>query len=148
MENNGSSKKSAWWWAFPLHTLLSTAGTLILSGVVTFAAVGSARGRWILIETPYYPVQVSVGFAIGIVAFRRLRHRIMEWVWVLPFSILCVYFVSSTLPIGLRLEHFFGWQCRPEQRCLDQLSFTLPFYASASYSLGAFVGKSFVKSKA
>jgi len=33
--------------------------------------------------------------------------------------------------------HYFGWGCRPKERCIDQLVITMPFYASVAYSLGA-----------
>jgi hypothetical protein len=38
-------------------------------------------------------------------------------------------------------SHFFGLGCRAEDRCFDQIVFTMPFYASAAYSLGALLAR-------
>jgi len=122
------------WWAFPFHQLLSTVGVLALAGLLTFVFSPSARARWILTEVPYFPVQIALAFFIGLVLPRFLRHWLMNWVWVLPFLILCISFSLTRLPIVGRLELFFGWGCRPELRCFVQLAVTLPFYTTASYS--------------
>jgi len=127
------------WWAFPFHQILSTVGVLALAGFLTFILSPSTRARWILTETPYFPVQIVLALFIGFVLPRFLRHRLMQWVWVLPFSILCVSFVLTPLPLVGRFERYFGWGCRPELRCFVQLAVTLPFYTAASYSVAAFL---------
>lgn len=131
------------WWTFLIHQLLSTLGILMLAGFVTFAVASSSRARWILTETPYFPVQIALAFCAGFVLRRYWRHRAMEWVWVLPFFILCVSFARMHLTLGGRLEHFFGASCRPELRCFDQLAVALPFYTAVSYSLAAFLSRHF-----
>ena len=131
------------WWKFPLHQLLSTVGILILAGILTFAVTSSSQARWILTEKPYFPVQTAVAFCVGFALGRYLKHRAMEWVWVLPLLILCVSFGLIHLTFGGRLEHFFGTSCKPELRCFDQLAVTLPFYTAASYSLAAFLSRHF-----
>jgi len=127
------------WWAFPLHQILSTVGVLALAGLLTFIVSPLPRARWILTETPYFPVQIALAFLIGLVLPRFLRHWLMQWVWVLPFLILCVSFVLTPLPLVDRFEHYFGWGCRPELGCFVQLAVTLPFYAAAAYALAAFL---------
>jgi hypothetical protein len=129
--------KKGVWWAFPFHQLLSTVGVLALAGLLTFVFSPSQRARWILTEVPCFPVQVALAFFIGLALPRFLRHRLMKWVWVLPFLILCVSFILTPLPIVGRIERFFGWGCRPELRCFVQLAVTLPFYTAASYSAAA-----------
>jgi hypothetical protein len=35
------------------------------------------------------------------------------------------------------LRHYFGSGCSVRERCLDQMMFTVPFYTSVAYALGA-----------
>lgn len=132
-------RKKGVWWAFPFHQILSTVGVLVLAGFLTFTVSPLPRARWILTETPYFPVQIALAFLVGLVLPRFLRHWLMEWVWVLPFSILCVSFTLTRLPLVDRFERYFGWGCRPELGCFVQLGVTLPLYAAASYALAAFL---------
>jgi hypothetical protein len=138
------------WWTFPLHQIVSTVGILILSGLITFAITTPSRARWILTETHYFPVQIGLAFFVGFILHYYLHHRVMEWVWVLPFLFLCVFFClgvkilsfdESSLPVGKRVDLYFGRSCRPEDRCFVQLAITLPFYTATSYSLAAFLSR-------
>lgn len=140
----GAGQSHRWtglWWTFPLHQIMSSLGVPVLAGFLTFAITSVSRARWILTETPYFPVQIGLAFVIGFVLQRYLGHRVMQWVWVLPFLILSVSFVQTPLPFVARLDRYFGWGCRPELRCFVQLAVTLPFYAAVSYSLAAFLGR-------
>jgi hypothetical protein len=127
------------WWLFPLHQILSTIGVLALAGLLTFVFSPSQWARWILTETPYFPIQIALAFVIGLALPRFLRHWLMKWVWVLPFLILCISFTLTPLSVPGKLERFFGWGCRPELGCFVQLAVTLPFYTAASYSVAAFL---------
>ncbi len=127
------------WWTLPLHQIMSTLGVLVLAALLTFSTSSASRARQLLTETPYFPVQIGLAFVAGFILQRCLHHRVMLWVWLLPFLILSVSFILSPLPFVGRLEHFFGWACRPESRCFDQLAATLPFYTAASYSSAAFL---------
>ena len=129
------------WWALPLHQIMSTAGVLVLAGFLTFATSSAAQARWILTETPYFPVQIGLAFVIGFVLQGYLRHRLMLWVWLLPFLILSVSFILTPLPFVSRIERYFDRGCRPEFRCFVQLAVTLPFYTAASYSFAAFLSR-------
>ena len=95
---------------------------------------------------PYFPVQIVFALILGWLLGRALRHRSIECVWVLPLVILCysvatyrVLIPTSVLAsIGQsRFSHYFGWGCRPENHCLDQVLITMPFYSCLAYSLGA-----------
>jgi hypothetical protein len=102
---------------------------------------------------PYFPVQIVFALILGWLLGRALRHRSIVWVWVLPLVILCysvatyrVLIPTSVLAsIGQsRFSHYFGWGCRPQNHCLDQLLITMPFYSCLAYSLGAaFARKAF-----
>ena len=95
---------------------------------------------------PYFPVQIVFALILGWLLGRALRQRSIVWVWVVPLVILC-YSVATyriLVPTSVlasvgqsRFSHYFGWGCRPENHCLDQLLITMPFYACLVYSLGA-----------
>jgi len=106
---------------------------------------------WILTQTPYFPVQIALALFLGWSLGGCLQHRSMLWVWVIP-SVIQSIIVAAFPWIGQmviqqywylssssRLSHFFGWGCRLENHCLDQLFTTLPFYCAAAYSVGAWV---------
>jgi hypothetical protein len=106
--------------------------------------------HWILTETGYFPLQIAFALFLGWLLGRDLRRRAMLWVWVIPFVILCYavaaiptispWLTPSATQAGIgepRLFHYFAAGCRAEYRCLDQIIFTMPFYASAAYSIGA-----------
>ena len=104
----------------------------------------------ILSGLPYFPVQIVFALILGWLLGRALRHRSIVWVWVLPLVILCysvatyrVLIPTSVLAsIGQsRFSHYFGWGCRPENHCLDQLLITMPFYSCLAYSLAAAVAR-------
>lgn len=105
--------------------------------------------HWILTETPYFPVQISLGLYFGWLLGRRFKHRSMLWVWVIPALILCYAVVavptltpqatSVLVQTGGPLSHYFGWGCQPKDRCLDQLLITMPFYVATAYSIGAWL---------
>ena len=109
--------------------------------------------HWILTENPFYPVQIVAGLYLGWLLGRRLQHRSMLWIWVLPLAILCYWFAALHLPSELasifarpatlqdRLSFYFGWGCQPRAHCIVQLVITMPFYASTAYSLGALLAR-------
>lgn len=108
----------------------------------------------IVSEKPYFPVQITFALILGWLLGRTLRHRSMVWVWVLPLAILGYSLATATILIpewtsvlarpGVgqsRFSHYFGWGCRPAERCLDQLLITMPFYSSLAYSMGAVLAR-------
>ena len=111
--------------------------------------------HWLLTENPFYPVQILTALYVGWRLGRRFQHKSMLWVWVLPLAVLCFALMAfnpewtSVLarpsPVGFRLSHYFGWGCQPRAHCLDQLVITMPFYASAAYSLGGLMARNALK---
>jgi hypothetical protein len=108
----------------------------------------------VLTQLPYFPIQILEGLWLGWVLGRRFTHRSMVWVWVLPTMILCYALIelpenpiayTSAIALAERnrsvVSYFFGSGCKAEDRCIDQLIFTMPFYASVAYSVGALVGR-------
>lgn len=132
-------------WRFLIHQALSTVGILVGAGFLTFSLESPQNARRVLTETPYFPMQIFLAACVGFALRRRLRHPVMEWVWVLPLFALCLGFSITDLPFSVRLERFFGWGCRPELRCFDQLGLTLPFYTAAAYSLAPYISRHVVK---
>lgn len=142
---------------FAAHQLVGTYGVpvfayLLGTSVLHLAALfgmhyPTRNLYYILTETPYFPVQVAVGLSLGWLLARRFRHQSMPYVWVIPFLLLGYAVLaiptlslpptSVLAPQPSRFSHYFGWGCQPKDRCLDQLMTTMPFYAAASYSLGA-----------
>jgi len=111
---------------------------------------------WLLTENPFYPVQIVAGLYFGWLIGRRFQHKSMLWIWVLPLAALCYALTVGLIlipewtsvlarprTIGSRFLHYFGWGCPPRAHCLDQLLITMPFYASAAYSLGALLARRF-----
>jgi hypothetical protein len=108
----------------------------------------------IVSEKPYFPVQIIFALILGWLLGRTLPHRSMVWVWVLPLAILGYSLATATVLIpewtsvlarpGVGqswFSHYFGWGCRPVDRCLDQLLITMPFYSSLAYSMGAVLAR-------
>ena len=107
---------------------------------------------WILTEAGFFPAQIGFALFLGWLLGRDPRRRLMIWVWVLPFLIMCyaVAAVPTVLPAVVpvaaqagvgesRLWHYFGPGCRPERRCIDQIMVIMPLYAAAAHSIGALV---------
>jgi hypothetical protein len=137
---------------FAAHQLFSMIGILALAPITLFSLVPALRlvgstvtisdMRVVLTQTPGFPVQIVIGLLAGFSIERLLKQEQLKWVWVLPLVVLLGAFVlrSGGGPsFEVRFRHFFGRGCRPEKHCFDQLDFTLPFYASVAYSLGAFL---------
>jgi hypothetical protein len=157
------SKRSISHWVrsglvFVTHQIFATEGVIWLTVLGAFllrrsiaelhegwAESALMRGmHWILTNTPFFPIQISLGAYLGWKLSLRWPHRSMLWVWILPGVFLCyavIWIPSfspwSTSPQTGPLSHYFGWGCQADYRCYDQLTFTEPFYSSIAYSLGA-----------
>jgi hypothetical protein len=151
---------------FVMHQFIGTLGIIwfatisvaLLGGTIAelYDLVGRQFSKrpiyWIMTETPYFPVQIALGFYCGWKIYRRLRHREALWVWVPPLLVLCYAVVaiptsgpqmtSIFIQLGGQspLSHYFGWGCQPKNGCFDQLLITLPFYTATAYSIGACLG--------
>jgi hypothetical protein len=126
---------------FLAHMAGSWLGIPAVAAFGTLSEITPGWGRWILTETPFFPVQILLGLVLGFWLSRRFGHRVMLWTWTIPALILAGAilfeppgFLSGGLPDSSR---FFGEKCLPQNRCFDQLIFTMPFYSAAAYSLGA-----------
>jgi hypothetical protein len=144
---------------FLAHQVAATFGVAIfayLLGISVFDIVAiftnahSMRPlHYILTETPYFPVQIALGFWSGWSLGKRVQHKAMIYVWAIPLLILTYAFFSiRSISPGFssvlthepsRFSHYFGWGCQPKDRCLDQIMVTMPFYAASAYSLGAWL---------
>ena len=143
---------------FVFHVLVSTAGVIVGAVTISYSLIAAVQqvyahasfrsASWILTETPFFPVQILLGLVWGFVWFRRFRHDVMFWAWTVPTAVIIglILFapLSPTTASGIELtplEHFFGWKCLPQNRCFEQVGFTLPFYSACAYSLGAFMAR-------
>lgn len=109
---------------------------------------------WILTGTPYYPVQICVGLLLGWTIARRVQHRAMLWVWILPtaYLIYALIAIPTLAPQWIppeyqagvgesRFRHYFGWGCGDVHPCFDQAAITLLFYNAVAYSVGAWLAR-------
>jgi hypothetical protein len=133
---------------FGLHQLFCPYVLLALSAFLTFAATPlvhlfgtpatTRTAHWVLTETPYFPVQITLGLISGFVIGRFRRIPFTTWMWAIPFLVLIAALIFKPLQPGqARLDHFFGWGGLPPHRQYDEIAITLPFYISAAYALAA-----------
>jgi hypothetical protein len=145
---------------FLLHQLMGAAGIGVLVACLaaslfeTLRAIGWQYPEYVWYQVfayrPYFPVQMATGLYFGWLLGRRLGHRAMIWVWVLPALILFYAVVeiptltphvtSPLLWSGTNqswLVHYFGSGCRMKDRCFDQVLVTQPFYTATAYAIGA-----------
>ncbi|MGH9709446.1 MAG: hypothetical protein ACRD37_02735 [Candidatus Acidiferrales bacterium] len=151
---------------FVVHQFVATLGTIATASELAALPFQLFRifGRpvsahyfhWILTQTPYFPVQALLALILGWLFSQPLRYRVMFWVWVLPCGILCYALVAIPnlfpaltaqvpQPSQTPFSHYFGYGCRPENHCIDQLAITLPFYTSVAYSMGALMAQRIAK---
>ncbi len=164
---NSTPVKSRWKTTiiFLMHQLISTVGVLAfasLLGTMSYEMLGQIglpiRMRfvhWILTETPYFPVQIALGFFWGCLFGYRFKQKSMVWVWIIPglllgYAVVAVRTLTPDLTSVLGysanpLSHYFGWGCQPKNRCLDQILVTAPFYSATAYSIGGWLGRRMAK---
>jgi hypothetical protein len=143
---------------FLLHLMLSTVGVPVMASVLRYSfvvplhqlvpSVSLRTGHWILLQTPYFPVQIAMGLLLGFQLGRRYRHRVMLWTWTVPCIALALLILFVPFrPIVVdgieitKIQRFFGWSCLPQNHCFEQVGSTMPFYAAGAYSLGAFFAR-------
>jgi hypothetical protein len=143
------------------HLILSAIGVPVIASVLRYSILLSLqqfypslsfragqRMEWILMETPYFPVQILIGLLLGFQLSRRYRHKVMLWTWIVPALTIALLVLFAPFPpmviSGVEItkaDHFFGWSCLPQNHCYEQTGVTLPLYAAAAYSLGAFLAR-------
>jgi hypothetical protein len=150
--------------AFVVHQYIGTLGIVVLAGflVAYVFDVLQLFGKHfpshimyrILTGTPYYPVQIGLGLLLGWSIGRRVQHRTMLWVWILPLAYLtyAIIAIPTLVPQWIppeyqagvgesRFKHYFGWGCGDVHPCFDQNAITVLFYVAAAYSIGALLAQ-------
>jgi hypothetical protein len=113
--------------AMPLIRLLGGPGT-----------IGTAH--WILTETPYFPVQITIGLIGGLLIGTSRKIQYTSWMWVFPLLVLLAALMFRQLQPGqARLDHFFGWGGLSPRGQYDEVAVTMPFYLAAAYSAAAYL---------
>jgi hypothetical protein len=138
-------------WVVAVSAPILTASVFNFMHLFGWQHVRSAYS-WVLIGTPFFPAHVILGLSLGWLLARSLQERSMLWVWLFPsFAMIYALIAIPTLTPRLvmsgfyagvvqsRWSHYFGWGCQLGNYCLDQTSFTRPFYASLAYSLAALI---------
>ena len=149
---------------FLLHLIVSTIGVILLAALTTFTitealhptfpTIGSRSASWILTETPYFPAQIATGLLLGFQLGRSYHHKEMLWTWIVPAALVaCLilfaplrYVVVSGVEIT-PMQHFFGWDCLPQNHCFEEVGCTLLLYSAGSYAIGALLARSIPRLK-
>jgi hypothetical protein len=144
---------------FLLHQCLSTIGIIVGGAFIVFSmtsilhhwqgSIGSETASLILTGIPGFPIQTAIGLVLGWWLMRRFGQGETLWVWVLPTIVMIIVLIHGPV-VQLEnqrsyspLSHFFAHGCRPQDRCFDQVVFTLPLCTAVAYSFGARFGKLF-----
>lgn len=141
---------------FALHTLLSTIIVLLVTPIVFSPVAAILRTN----QSPYlaytgsapFPMHLVVGCVMGFFWHRRFHHAEALWVWILPFALFLLRFVSQQDPATgvlftneemnkwqLFLGHKFTFDERLRYQILMRMVYVAPLFASASYSIGAYL---------
>ena len=112
------------------------------AGIDVFAA---------LMDRPYFPLQVTIAFAIGLMTFRWFKEGGVRLVWILPVIqavVAVAVFVSRFNPKGWDdyWAVFFDWGCGCSAT-LPQWTVMLPLYTSVAFAIGASIRGGFTASK-
>ena len=146
---------------FLIHLLVAAIGVPVAASVLRYSilffleqfypSLSLRVGRqmhWILLQTPYFPVQIIIGLVWGFQLGRHFRHRVMLWTWTVPaVTIALLILFAPFRPVIVsgveisKVQHFFGWSCLPQNHCFEQVALTLPLYSASAYSLGAFLAR-------
>jgi hypothetical protein len=144
---------------FLIHFVVAAIGVPVVASVLRYSILLSVQefdpsfslrvGRqmqWILLQTPYFPVQIIIGLLMGFRIGRHFRELVMLWTWTVPALTIILLILFAPFPPVIapgveisKLQHFFGWRCLPQNHCFEQVGLTLPFYSACAYSLGAFL---------
>jgi hypothetical protein len=145
VSSSGSSfaVRARWVGLWLLNTLIATIGVAITEALATesIRSFTSLATRIRLVWTPYYPLPVIAGLAVGYFSYIYFKGSYRYWTWVLPNAFVLDALVkwkganqSSWAATGV---HFFGYMPWPASR--DQVNSTLFLYMSLCYSIGAFI---------
>jgi hypothetical protein len=153
---------------FLVHSVIAVIGVPVAASIIRYSillslqqfypSVAVRAGKqmhWILLQTPYFPVQILIGLLWGFQVGRHYRHRVMLWTWTVPaLAIMLALLFAPLTPVIVsgveitKLQHFFGWGCLPQNHCFEQLALTLPLYSATAYAVGALLSRKFPLSSA
>jgi hypothetical protein len=138
---------------FALHQLLCPYGLVVVSAFLTIdgaslvhswdPAITTKTASWILTETPYFPVQITIALLSGLAIHKFSQFPFGQWMWVLPLVLLICTIIFAQIPLGeSRIDYLFGWGGLPQNRHPPsyEVAITMPFYVSVVYSLGTLLG--------
>lgn len=161
IEQHGARQTALIGLRFLIHSAVAAIGVPVATSVLRYSillsiqefypSAGLRVGKqlhWILLQTPYFPAQITMGLLLGFQVGRFFRHREMLWTWIVPaLAIVLLILFAPFRPVivsGIeisKVHHFFGWSCLPQNHCFEQVGFTLPFYSASAYSVGALLAR-------
>ena len=131
-------------------TYLSGAGAaLIATPLLGYARLKHTQAPIILfsdlLDRPFFPLQMGVGFFAGLVATKCLKEGKPVFVWVLPVAqfLVALVVISSRHSAFQQTwsfvwSSFFNWSCHCSATLL-QWKVMFPLYTSIAFSLGAYL---------
>lgn len=132
---------------FLVHQVVGTVGVVVLSAMSWYAtlellklarvSLTAETASLILLGIPGFPFQSASGFALGFGLSRRVRATSVVFIWILP--LLWFLFGAFSVAATWNLAYLVGGKRNATEGCFYQVTFTLPFVASVSYTLGAVV---------
>jgi hypothetical protein len=148
-----------------LWVVIESASVLAASIFNVLQLFGSLHARtayhWLFGGNLYFPAHAALALLLGWLLGRCLQDPSMIWVWTFPTLLLgyALAVIPTAIPqlvtpafqagVGQsRWVHYFGWGCHLGNYCLDQSSFTRPFYAGVAYSPGSLGGDEDIQSAA
>jgi hypothetical protein len=141
--HNADSAPRGWRAAVLYYFLLHAPGVVGACVLGTLlAAMLEAIAGWRVdrfLAGPIYPIQSTMGFALGLFVYSRLRSKSALLVWLLGLAWLLNDLVTS-MQDGGTSEVLKFLSARNCGGCMEQLFVLCPFYASVLYSIGAAVG--------
>jgi hypothetical protein len=126
-----------------LNSLIATLGVAITVGLLTHAtrSFTTRATRIHSVLTPYYPVDIAVGFVVGFFTYTGFKGSYRYRAWLGPATLVLVSLLAwkSTNQVSWwdATVHFFGPLPYPENH--DQLDTSVLLYTAIAYSLGAFI---------
>jgi hypothetical protein len=123
-----------------LHCSVAAVGVLLIS-VLMGAILEKALTSGLidpLFNRPACPIQIAIGFTIGLLFNRHMRSRSAIFAWI-PAALCLLVDVRAYMQIGglhYLGDHLFGTNCG---ECIERFFVVSPFYASVAYSVGAWL---------
>lgn len=139
---------------FVFHTVLGGLVVLVMTPLVISPLemwLRATESRYIVyLASVPFPTQCMVGLVMGYFWHRKVQHKEALWAWALPLCWLMLRFAAAPNPDPgvlfsdsqmsrweLFFGHSFSYDADFSHQLVVRMAYVAPFFASASYSIGA-----------